>query len=449
MPQHHDQHWIRSVTELGDRHAIIAQRDIHAEGGMKLVARGARVHSGMRERLLQHKLLIGLEHAARIENAVGPAQIRRATAQLRDADPVMGAILAGAARQLAPLELLLEVPVPNAIAFKLTVAREQRPALFTHSVVTAAISLFLAVETGWNRPAVVRTVTAALAHDIGELHLDPKMFRSDHRFDDSERRALHSHPLAASLILKDLPDLHPAVRRAILEHHERLDGSGYPHGLSGAAISPIGRLLAVAEVTASRFDEDGLCRDPQSMGTLLKLNSHKLDPRFAGLLAPVYRRPLPAVIDEELVEPVDLGRRLRAVAELFQQWEEATAAQAGRDAAALEGEVFDFITEQVWALRTQLLDAGFNPREPDTVLELVAEDAAFLGEVADLLDEALWQLDSLAREVVRRWPEVLSQLGSECPLLRWLGRAREARSQAGSASVETDLALEDLNGPAA
>ena len=447
MPQHHDEYWIRAVTDLGDRHPIIAQRDVRADNGVKLVARGARLDSGMRERLLQHKLLHGLEHSARIENAVGAVQVRRMTAQLRDADPVMEAILAGVARRLAPLELLLEVPVPNAVAFKLTVAREQRPALFVHSVVTAAISLYLAVQAGWNRPAVVRAVTAALAHDIGELHLDPQMFRRDHRFDDGERRALHSHPLIASLILKDLPDLHPAVRRAVLEHHERLDGSGYPHGLSGAAISPIGRLLAVAEVTASRFDDDGLCTDPQSMGTLLKLNSHKLDPKFTGLLAPIYRRPARAGGEGEETEPTDLGLRLRAVAELFQQWEEATAAQAGRERAALEAEVFEFITDQVWGLRTQLLDAGFNPREPDTVLELAAEDGAFLEEIADLLDEALWQLDSLAHEVSRRWPEVLTQLGSECPLLRWLGQAQEARQRAAAGPDTAEPGFEDLNEP--
>lgn len=424
MPEQYDPYWIRSVTDLGDRRPILTQRDIHADTGARLVARGTSLDSSARERLLQHKLLTGLEHCSRIENAVGPAQLRRAMAELRDADPLLGALFASVGQQLAPLELLLEVPVPNPLAFKLTVAREQRPGLFNHTLVIAVIALYLAVRAGWNRPAVVRAVTAALAHDLGELHLDPEMLRAGHRLDQAERQALHGHPRIAHRLLKETPELHPAIARAVLEHHERLDGSGYPQGLTAAAISPLGRLLAVAEVAASRFDSEGVCHDPQGLATVLRLNSHKLDAGFTGLLAPVALHSAPPDND---TDRSGFESRLYTVSDLFQQWEQATAAQAGREGPQMEAAIVEFITEQVWALRTQLLDAGFNPRDPDTVLALVAEDERFMLEVDDLLDEATWQFDSLAHEVARRWPTVLARLGEACPLLAWLARARETR----------------------
>lgn len=132
-----------------------------------------------------------------------------------------------------------------AVAFKLTVAREQRPALYTHGVVSALIALYLAAQAGWARPAVAEVATAGLCHDLGVLHLDPEMLRPGHRMSDEERRALYAHPVIAHRILEQQPAYGPAISRAVLEHHERIDGSGYPRGATGAQTSPAGRLLAV------------------------------------------------------------------------------------------------------------------------------------------------------------------------------------------------------------
>src|SRR3569833_781207 len=59
------------------------------------------------------------------------------------------------------------------------------------------------------------------------------------------------HPHGGSLLISQLTNYPPSLARAVAEHHERLDGSGYPHALEADRFSPLGRLLAVTEATLS------------------------------------------------------------------------------------------------------------------------------------------------------------------------------------------------------
>lgn len=449
LPAPYDRHWIAAATALGDHHNVIAHRDILAESGKRLVARGTRIDSGLHETLTGHRLDPALEQCVRVEDAVGTAQVRRTATALRDGDPMLGELLARVGKELAPMEALAEIPINGPLAFKLTVARELHPELFRHSVLTTLLTLFLAVSARWNRPRVVHALAAALFHDLGELHLDPQMLRADHRLDERERRLLQTHPQLIYSLLRQFPEYHPYVSEAVLQHHERIDGSGYPQGLNADRLGPIGRTLAVAEVLASRFDGEGRCHGCQGLATILKLNTHKLAPEVLRLLEPVYRQH--GVTGEPQSDPGTLQQRFREVAGLLSDWEQATAAQAGCDTGEAADALFRFVTAQMWNMRTQLYDAGLNPREPDALLGDAAEaegDAAHRAEVAALLDETLWQLGWLAGEVARRWPGVLDTAEPEGPLLEWLARARALADEASPRRAATTQAapeLEDLN----
>lgn len=83
--------------------------------------------------------------------------------------------------------------------------------------------------------------TAAL-HDLGKLQLPSKLFEVGHEWSAADVRAVRKHVELPS----DLEDEH-VDRVAIAQHHERLDGLGYPDGLSGQAICTLARIIAVCE----------------------------------------------------------------------------------------------------------------------------------------------------------------------------------------------------------
>ena len=103
---------------------------------------------------------------------------------------------------------------------------------------------------------------AALLHDIGKLRVPGEILRKPGKPTADEWTLLKTHPAEGlELIRGPLADWLGDWARAIGEHHEQFDGSGYPAGLSGTDISYAGRLVAVADVfdviTATRFVQEG------------------------------------------------------------------------------------------------------------------------------------------------------------------------------------------------
>ena len=88
---------------------------------------------------------------------------------------------------------------------------------------------------------------AALTHDIGKLAIPAEILAKPSRLSEAERKIVQRHPQTAYEILSPIEFPWP-VADIIQQHHERLDGSGYPRGLRGVAIDPRARILAVADV---------------------------------------------------------------------------------------------------------------------------------------------------------------------------------------------------------
>ena len=88
---------------------------------------------------------------------------------------------------------------------------------------------------------------AAQLHDVGKLAISAPMLRKQSLLDPDERAAMNSHPEYGYQILTGVPRLEMAAEIA-LAHHEKWDGSGYPHGLAGEALPLSARIVALADV---------------------------------------------------------------------------------------------------------------------------------------------------------------------------------------------------------
>lgn len=87
----------------------------------------------------------------------------------------------------------------------------------------------------------------ALLHDVGKIDIPPEILNKPDRLNSEEWARMRSHPEAGVELLRgiDFPD---DVLPIVLSHHEKWDGSGYPHGLSGEAIPLSARILGLADV---------------------------------------------------------------------------------------------------------------------------------------------------------------------------------------------------------
>lgn len=116
-----------------------------------------------------------------------------------------------------------------------------------HALRVAAISVRLGRYLGLGEPEQKVLELGCLVHDIGKVAIPDDVLLKPGRFDQQDRRIMEFHPLVgAQLFSKRLADAR--ITAIILQHHERLDGSGYPHGLRGEEIGELVRIVAVADV---------------------------------------------------------------------------------------------------------------------------------------------------------------------------------------------------------
>ncbi|MBI3221489.1 MAG: HD domain-containing protein [Nitrosomonadales bacterium] len=407
MNRSKDEYYLRAVTELGDTRKIIANQDIHARNGMLLVASGVSITSKLYERLVQHVLLKPLDMSLSAEAMVNPETIWNDLQELVRQNPKLERMIDILNQGVSLQQTVHAIPIPAPLAFKLTVAREKFPAIYRHSLLILVISLYLARCDRMYPADEACLATAALFHDIGLMHISPLLLDPGHVMNSEERRHLYTHPLMAYLLLREFPELSGSIADAVLEHHESLDGRGYPRGLSGSKISRHGQILAVAEVSARAYESGTAAWTRQKLEVVLKLNARQYGSGLIGYLKSVWDSndaEADTVDHDEIVSQVVL------IAKLFEEFDRH--ADVGRG-----NMIYDFAQTRFSELRVSLLDAGFNPNDPEELIQRFADDPGCMAEFAPLLEETLWQIRSIVRDIPQRWPDkidgVISQTRKE------------------------------------
>jgi len=105
----------------------------------------------------------------------------------------------------------------------------------------------LALKLDWPRENLRMLAFGARLHDIGKITVPDEILKKPGNLNPEEWRLMKEHPTAGEKILRNITHLQPAIPY-VLYHHERWDGSGYPHNLKGRDIPIEGRLLAIADV---------------------------------------------------------------------------------------------------------------------------------------------------------------------------------------------------------
>lgn len=134
--------------------------------------------------------------------------------------------------------------VVNAMAF----AVEMRdPYTGGHQRRVSALACAIAREMGYPSEQVETLRIAGLLHDIGKISIPSEILNRPGKLSDAERVIVRTHAEIGYEILKEI-EFDSPVALIALQHHERLDGSGYPHGLVADTIIPEARILAIADV---------------------------------------------------------------------------------------------------------------------------------------------------------------------------------------------------------
>jgi len=160
---------------------------------------------------------------------------------------------------------------PN-VALWLTKLREQDEFNAAHSINTCILAVAFGRHLGLPRDVLEAIGLGAMLHDIGLNEPSNDIIRSKVRLDTDDFKLVRRHPLDGMFSLKRLDDLPRITRDIIRWHHERIDGSGYPHGLKGDEIPETVRIAGIADVYDAMTSDRAYRRAMQPPDALAELS---------------------------------------------------------------------------------------------------------------------------------------------------------------------------------
>ncbi|WP_374675085.1 HD domain-containing phosphohydrolase [Ideonella sp.] len=401
-------HYLDHVVGTTASHVVEVTEDIVSGSGIKLLAKGARIDPAVRERLLAHKLRKPLEDCLQVADGVRADELPALAEQLQQTWPALEALSRPPDGTASVATSLGRLSLSGPVRSLLTVYARSRPGRLEHAVGVAMLALSLGRRLAPGEFDRHRDLAlAGLLHDVGELYLDPAHLAAGGALPPDHWRQIVSHPLIGHRVLRHMDGAGPVVARSVLQHHERLDGLGYPQGLAGADLPLDGQVLGVAEwlmgllsggISPLLRAKLASCVVPGEFST--ELLQAVAAARFqADGLPPL--APQDGALQQQ--RAVARAERIAACLRRFRDqrpWIDERVAQArGPLQRALQAAV-----QRLERLQLSFVSAGLEIDAPRRLVdELVAlGDAALRQEISQLLGEMEFRLRALERECLAR-----------------------------------------------
>lgn len=254
-------YYVSHLADVNKETDVISTEDIFNSSGVMVIPKGTRINQDVAMKVLRHKLLKPLEDQVKLGDSIDKKiladDLQKLMAKYKD----LQAIHQRNNFEASFASLIDEIKF-NAISLqKLTVLKKQLPREYEKSLFCGWLSAMISQEMGQGKDLVEASFLAGFFHDIGLLNVSPQTLEKSGDLTPAEWRAIQSHVVVGKLIFGNMGDLHPAVARAVLEHHERCDGSGYPSGKSEEELDVMGQIVGMTDsmqsIRVNQFEMHG------------------------------------------------------------------------------------------------------------------------------------------------------------------------------------------------
>lgn len=119
---------------------------------------------------------------------------------------------------------------------------------YAHSINVSLLCMMIGKWLKYDRNTIKLLVQAGMLHDIGKANVDSKILNKPDILTTEEFDEVKKHPVYGYRILEKMKEVPDSIRKGVLMHHEREDGSGYPMGIRGDKIHDFAKIIAVADI---------------------------------------------------------------------------------------------------------------------------------------------------------------------------------------------------------
>lgn len=238
-------HALSLIFQAGITKPIVASQDIVDESGNKLWSRDQPVSHALHQRLLERKLQFPIESCLRAVDGVTVVDLLAdAESMLNQQDGLLKHFKPWAS---ALLQGIKSLPLHAVVQLLLTTRRSTDEQRYKHDIQTMLVSGAIRASSGANDYDLKLALLGGLLHDLGEMYISPAYVQTHGPMSMAGYRHLAVHPRVGELLLSRQTDYPAVLARGVGEHHERLNGTGYPSRSDHTSISSLGSCLAAAE----------------------------------------------------------------------------------------------------------------------------------------------------------------------------------------------------------
>jgi HD domain len=258
---------LATVNEVQD---VIASEDICNAQGQVLIKKGVALNAAMADRMARFKLQKPLESSIVIDNELNTERLLEAFEKYINTDSSMSVLHQkyDYGKELKSYcAAFCNFPI---LRQKLTVLSLITPNIFEQTLFCAWLGGLLCNTPGNSLGSGKEIFLAAMCHDIGMVHISADVLNKQDELSMEEWKQIQSHPVIGYNIVKDTEGMDTVVARAVLEHHENLDGTGYPRGLMANKLSNEGQLLNLLDSIGAIYTKY-LKPFQRSLGTIIPI----------------------------------------------------------------------------------------------------------------------------------------------------------------------------------
>ncbi len=270
-----ESHYASHLASVNETNEVSSTEDIVTAKGVLLCRKGTRITSTLADRIVQHKLVKPLEQQVAIANSLNGEALYGMCQALLKKYPDLGQIHHAHKFEAECKQLFIGQALHPTLIQKFTVLQLQRPKDLDKGVFSGWIAALIAREMGLDKQNIYAAFISGLTHDIGFIHIDPAILNKKGEFTPKEWRTMQAHVVVGQKILENIPDIPPQSARAVLEHHERCDGSGYLSGKIDEGLTTLGQVIGMADsiqaIRINQFDKCG--RNLRDLLPYLQMNS--------------------------------------------------------------------------------------------------------------------------------------------------------------------------------
>jgi putative nucleotidyltransferase with HDIG domain len=205
---------------------------------------------------------------------IAECEARYASA-VQDVTELMRLVLAGKPQAVPQAIRLIEGLTPSFLADRestlhLMTLQGQAERLYFHALNVAVLSLMVGHEVGLTERELLYLGAGALFHDVGKVQIEKRILKKPGALTRAEQAMIQRHPELGRDMVAPIREFPRPALEVIVQHHERMDGTGYPRGLAGEAIDRLARITAIADA----YDNHCNRPDPADSYTPYQALSH-------------------------------------------------------------------------------------------------------------------------------------------------------------------------------